>query len=313
MRAGIDIMGGDYAPSAALEGVSLALRELPDEHELVLIGDEAIINEYVEKNHTGGQNVKVVAASQVIGMSDSPTRAIQQKTDSSIAKGFRMLHDAEIDVFMSAGNTGAMLVGALYSIKAIPGVLRPAITSLIPKENGGYGIILDVGANLDCKQEVLVQFAMLGSIYSKNVYHIPQPKVGLLNIGSEREKGNIVTQATYPLLEEHSKINFIGNIEGYDLFSDAADVIVCDGFTGNVVLKAAESIRHIMKRRGLTDEYFDKFDYENYGGTPILGVNKPVLIGHGVSSPTAFKSMIMLGRDMVESQVIGKIRDAFES
>jgi phosphate acyltransferase len=312
MRVGLDIMGGDFAPQAPLEGVRLAYNELPANIKFVLFGDSGIINQFISSNELDPDRVEVVHTSEIIEMGESPTKAISQKKDSSIMVGLKMLRSKDIDVFMSAGNTGAVYVGALYTVKAISGILRPSITSIIPKENGGFGIILDVGANADCKQDVLLQFGILGSLYAKYVFDIEDPKVGLLNIGSEPEKGNLLTQAAYPLFENSSRLHFIGNVEGYDFFSDKVDVIVCDGFTGNVVLKTAETIYQIMKKRGLTDDYFRRYDYEDYGGTPILGINKPVMIGHGVSSPHAFLNMIKMGIHVAESKLIDNIKQAFE-
>lgn len=312
MRIGIDIMGGDYAPEAALKGINEACTELTQNITLVLIGEKSILRECHKESCTGNAGIEEIPTTQVIGMGESPTKAFTQKQDSSISKGFQLLKKGEVDVFLSAGNTGAMLVGSLYTIKAIEGVIRPSITTLIPKVTSGYGILLDIGANADCKQDVLLQFGILGSLYAKYVHKKEDPKVGLLNIGSEPEKGNLVTQAAFNLMNNFKKINFIGNVEGYDLFNDKSDVIVSDGFTGNIVLKTAEAIYEIMKQRNIVDAYFAKYDYENYGGTPILGVNKPVVIGHGVSSPTAFKNMIFLAKEMVDSQLIDKIKLAFE-
>ncbi len=312
MRIGLDIMGGDYAPKAPLEGVRLAYDALPQSVSFTLIGDKRIINDELDARYFGDDRIRVVHTTQVIEMGESPTKAISQKQDSSIVVGLKMLRAGEIDVFLSAGNTGAVYVAALYTVKAIEGILRPSITSIIPKENGGFGIILDVGANADCKADVLLQFGILGSLYAKYVFGIENPKVGLLNIGSEPEKGNLLTQGAYPLFENNQKIEFVGNVEGYDFFNDKADVIVCDGFTGNVVLKTAETIYQIMKKRGLTDDYFKRYDYEDYGGTPILGINKPVMIGHGVSSPHAFMNMIKMSIQVTESKLIDNIKQAFE-
>jgi glycerol-3-phosphate acyltransferase PlsX len=175
-------------------------------------------------------------------MHEHPTKALKEKQQSSIALGFYYLAKGKIDAFISAGNTGAMLVGALFSIKAIDGVLRPTISTIIPKENGGTGLLLDVGINADCKPENLNQFAILGSLYAKHILGIDNPRVGLVNIGEEEGKGNLLAQATYPLLKENSQINFIGNIEGRDIFIDKVDVMVCEGFTGNIILKMAESL-----------------------------------------------------------------------
>jgi len=312
MRIGLDIMGGDYAPKAPLEGVKLAYDELPADVSFILFGDETIINEGLGARYLVDDRIRIIHTTEVIEMGESPTRAMAQKPDSSIVVGLKALRAGDIDVFMSAGNTGAVYVASLYTVKAIEGIMRPSITSIIPKENGGFGIILDVGAVADCKQDVLLQFGILGSLYAKYVFGIDDPKVGLLNIGSEPEKGNLLTQAAYPLFENSQKIDFIGNVEGYDFFNDKADVIVCDGFTGNIVLKTAETIYQIMKKRGLTDEYFKRYDYEDYGGTPILGINKPVMIGHGVSSPHAFMNMIKMGIQVAESKLIEKIKQAFE-
>jgi phosphate acyltransferase len=312
MRIGIDVMGGDFAPGAALEGISRGIKHLNAGEKLVLLGDQSVITPYLKDNGLQSGQVEVVHTEQVIEMGESPTKAIAKKPDSSIAVGFKLLKEEKIDVFIGAGNTGAMFVGAFYSIKAIPGIMRPAITSIVPKEDGGYGIFLDVGANADCKPEVLDQFGLLGSIYAKYVYKIPEPKVALLNIGSEKEKGNLLTQSAYQIMEKNPTINFIGNIEGYDMFNNKADVIVCDGFTGNIVLKFGETMYQMMKKRGYTDEYFEKFDYEHYGGTPILGVNAPVIIGHGVSTSYAFESMIKLGRSIHRSGLINHFKSAFD-
>jgi len=204
-----------------------------------------------------------------------------------------------------------MLVGSMYTVRAIPGVIRPCITSILPKENGGVNIILDVGTNADCKPDVLYQFAILGSIFAEHVYGIDSPRVGLLNIGEEEEKGNLLTQATHALMKDSKDFNFVGNVEGRDLFLDKADIIVCDGFTGNVVLKEAESLYSILKRRGLSDEYFDRFNYELYGGTPILGINADVIIGHGSSSPLAIKNMLKLAADVSVAKLSETIKTAF--
>ncbi len=314
MKIGIDIMGGDYAPESPIKGVAKALPNLPEDVQLVLIGDEHYIESYKSKlDYENTNQLDFLCTSQVIEMSESPTKSFSQKTDSSIYKGFESLKTENLDVFLSAGNTGAMMVGSLYTIKAISGVLRPAITTLVPKSDGKFGIMLDVGANPDCKPEVLEQFGVLGSQYLKSVYNLDNPRVGLLNIGEEKEKGNIVTQSAYSNMEQSGNMNFVGNVEGYDLFKDKADVYVCDGFTGNIVLKTAEGIFEMIKKRGISDEYFSNFDFENHGGTPILGVNKPVIVGHGVSTPMAFENMIKVGQGIVNSQLIDKIQRAFES
>jgi glycerol-3-phosphate acyltransferase PlsX len=218
-----------------------------------------------------------------------------------------------MDAFISAGNTGAMLVGAHYFLKPIEGVLRPTISTVLPKENGGTGVLLDVGLNADCKPENLNQFAVLGSLYAEHILGIERPRVGLLNIGEEEGKGNILTQATYPLLKENGQIHFIGNIEGRDLLMDKADVMVCEGYTGNVILKLAESLYDIASGHQIESKFFDRFDFEYYGGTPLLGVTKPVIIGHGISRGRSFLNMMKLAQKMLETDLLGKMKESFLS
>ena len=287
MKLGLDISGGDFAPRANVLGAILALDQLPDDVELVLIGRQDDIASILEEKGVVSNRITVVNAPDVITMEDHPTRAIPQKPNSSISVGFELLAQKKIDSFASTGNTGAMLVGSIYKINSIPGVIRPCITSVLPKVGGGNSIILDVGSNADCKPDVLYQFASLGSLYAQNVINIKNPKVGLLNIGEEEGKGNLLTQSAYKLMKGSDDFNFIGNIEGGDLFNGKADVVVCDGFTGNIVLKQAEGMYNIAKQIGIEYTYFDRFNYENYGGTPILGVNSDVIIGHGVSNDIA--------------------------
>src|SRR5690606_3877372 len=241
MKIGLDVLGGDYAPKSTILGAIEAQKVLSADQRIVLIGDEEETKKSIEAAGVDTSLFDYVHAPDAISMHEHPTKAITQKPNSSIARGFELLKNGEIDSFSSAGNTGAMLVGAMFSVKPIPRVLRPAIATNVPKLKSGFGILLDVGANADCKPEMLNQFAILGSLYAEYVYGIENPKVGLLNIGEEEEKGNALTISTYPLLKTNSKINFIGNAEGRDLFTDHADVYVCDGFTGNVVLKLAES------------------------------------------------------------------------
>lgn len=310
MLIGVDIMGGDYAPVETTLGAIEARQELPSRINLLLIGDKDRITEII-KNRGGDPDLfEYYHTTQVIGMGEHPTKAFQQKTDSSISAGFKLLAEKRIDAFASAGNTGAMMVGAMFSVKTIPGILRPCISTIVPKEDGNIGVILDVGVNADCKPEMLVQFGILGSLFASQVLHIADPKVGLMNIGEEAEKGNMLTQAAHQLMKNSSEFNFIGNIEGRDLFNDKADVIVCDGFTGNVILKEAESLYTLLKKRGIHDEYFERFNYENYGGTPILGVNGNVVIAHGMSNAKAVKNMILLSRDVIEADLSAKIKQA---
>ena len=228
-------MGGDFAPNSTIEGALLANKEIGKECSIVLIGKKEIIEEKLLEFGSNGSEFEILDAPDVVEMGDNPTKVFSQKPKSSIAIGFGVLQEKKIDALCSVGNTGALLVGSMYTVRAIPGIIRPSVTAVVPKENGGVGILLDVGTNADCKPDVLYQFAILGSLYLNLVYKIENPKVGLLNIGKEEGKGNLLTQATYSLMKGTSDFNFVGNIEGRDLFSDSADVIVCDGFTGNVV------------------------------------------------------------------------------
>jgi glycerol-3-phosphate acyltransferase PlsX len=310
MRIGLDMMGGDFAPLEAVKGVKVFLESGATDVHLVLIGDEVALVPLLADAQLDQSRYSVVHSSQVIGMNEHPTKALKEKPQSSIAIGFYLLQNGKIDAFISAGNTGAMMVGTFYTIKAIEGIQRPTISTLVPRDGSGYGLLLDVGINADCKPENLVQFALLGSLYSKHILNNENPTVGLLNIGEEEGKGNLLAQATYPLLKEHPQLNFIGNVEGRDIFTNKADVIVCEGFTGNVVLKMAESIHDMAVRRNINDEYMHKFDHETFGGTPVLGVNKPVIIGHGISKSLAFKNMILSAQKVHESKLVDKIRES---
>jgi glycerol-3-phosphate acyltransferase PlsX len=223
-----------------------------------------------------------------------------------------LLKAGKVDAFCGAGNTGAMHVGAMFSIKSVEGIIRPAIAGLVPKEKGNYGVILDVGANAECKPDVLTQFAQLGHIYAEEVLRIKNPKVGLMNLGEEEEKGTLHTQAAHQYLKV-SHLNFIGNIEGRDVFNDKADVIVCDGFVGNVILKMAENFYDLLSRRDKLDPYFEEFNYENVGGSPILGINGNVIIGHGVSTALAFKNILLMAERMVDSGLYHRIQDYFKN
>lgn len=313
MRIGIDIMGGDFAPEAAVLGAILAHKELSQTDRLVLIGNEQKIHEILNREKFPASNFEIVHASEVIEMGDHPAKAFSKKPDSSITKGFFMLATGQLDGFASAGNTGAMLVGAMHAVKSIPGVIRPVITAAIPRPDGSFAIMLDVGINPDAKPDVLYQYAILGSIYAENVYNVKNPKVALMNIGSEEEKGNLVSKATYELMKDSTEFNFVGNVEGNNLFEEnKADVIVCDGFVGNIILKTAEAFYVLFRKRKLKDEFFDKLNFEDYGGTPILGVNKNIVIGHGISREKAIKNMILHTKHVAEANLAEKIKEAFK-
>jgi glycerol-3-phosphate acyltransferase PlsX len=313
MKIALDAMGGDFAPQAAVAGAVLAAQRLAGKAQVVLIGTEAEVRPLLQQYGPAAAELELVFSTQVIEMGEHPAKAFQQKQDSSIAVGYRMLHSGEIDAFCSAGNTGAMLVGAMFTVRPVAGVLRPAIANFVPKLAGGYGILVDAGANADCKPEMLEQFGELGSLYAQYVLGITRPKVGLMSLGEEEGKGSAVTQAAHQLFKVNPHVHFIGNIEGRDLFNDKADVIVCDGYVGNVMLKMAESMYDIMVTRNLNDEFFEKVNYETIGGSPILGINDNAIIGHGVSTPLAICNMLMQGYQMAHSGIVDQIKDSFKS
>ncbi|MET3113008.1 glycerol-3-phosphate acyltransferase PlsX [Pedobacter sp. CG_S7] len=312
MKIGLDIMGGDYAPKANVLGAIAAHQILSPGEHLVLIGDTQQIKPLLSEQGFDPDHFEYFHTEEVIGMGDHPTKSIAQKPNSSISIGFDLLKHGKIDSFASAGNSGAMLVGAVLSVKTCTNILRPCITSIVPKLDGGIGVMLDVGANADCKPDFLLQFGILGSLYSETVMQVKNPKVALMNLGEEDKKGNVLSMAAFSLMKECKQINFVGNIEGRDLFNKKADVIVCDGFTGNIMLKLAESFYVLTIKKGFKDEFFDRFNYENYGGSPVLGVNAPVIIGHGISSPLAVKNMIMQSREMITTGLVAKIQAAFK-
>lgn len=312
MRIGIDIMGGDYAPEAIMLGAALAFKELPENTRLVLIGDENQITSICRNHSIPVENFEIVPTTQQIGMGDHPIKAFSQKTDSSIVTGFRMLKEGRIDSFASAGNTGAMLVGAMQVIKSVPGIIRPAIAAAIPRLAEKPMLLLDVGLNPDCRPDVLYQYAILGKIYARDVFGIPEPRIGLLNIGSEDEKGNLLTKSTFQAMKDTTDFNFYGNVEGNDLFSDKVDAIICDGFIGNVMLKEAEAFYFLIRNRKIEDPFFEKFNFVHIGGTPVLGVNAPVLIAHGISNDIAIKNLIRQSIDVVKADIAGKIKEAFK-
>ena len=310
MRIGLDVMGGDRAPDATIRGAILAHKTIKQYGEIVLIGDEQIIRDKLEEFEVSPDDFVIVHAEQTIHMGENPTKAYKLKTKSSINVGFQLLKEGEIQAFSSAGNSGAMLVGSMYSIKPVKGIARPATAAIFPRQDGGNNIILDVGTNVDVKPEHLFQFAILGNLYAHYVFHIERPRVGLLNIGEEKEKGNFVTKSAYPLLENSKTFNFVGNVEGRELLRNHADVIVCDGFTGNVVLKQTEAFFRILTKRGLSDDYLSRFKYENYGGTPVLGVNAAVMLGHGISNDVAIKNMILHACEVHKADLPSRIENS---
>lgn len=305
-------MGGDFAPDAVIAGSILALPKLSTEERIVLFGEqECILNKLAQSNTDAG-SFDIVNSTEVIAMTDHPAKAFAHKPNSSISKGFAALAAGEIDGFASAGSTGAMMVGAMMAIKQIPGVIRPGIASFIPVDGSTSNILIDVGLNPDCRPDVLYQYGVLGHHYAKYVLGIENPRVGLINIGEEESKGNLVAKATHELMKDSHDFNFVGNVEGHSLFSkDKADVLVCDGFVGNVVLKETEAFYHLLKKHSSDTEFVELFNADNYGGTPVLGVNKPVIIAHGASNPVAIMNMILQTREVINSKLCDRIKQAF--
>ncbi len=306
-------MGGDFAPEVAVKGAIMALDSLSDGSRIVLYGDQEQILRILSEEGCDSSKFDIVATSEVIEMCDHPAKAFQQKSDSSIVVGFKHLAAGVISGFASAGSTGAMMAGSMYVLKPIEGVIRPTISSLIPTVTGRPAMILDVGLNVDCKPEVLAQYGLLGSIYAQSVLGIENPRVALLNIGEEESKGNAQVKATYDLMKAHGEYNFVGNVESSYMFTGKiADVIVCDGFVGNTMLKMAEGLYRINHAlTGCEHPFWEAMNYEHVGGTPVLGVNAPVVIGHGSSTAKAIKSMILTTESCAKANLAEKIKAAF--
>ncbi|MFA9423310.1 MAG: phosphate acyltransferase PlsX [Sedimentibacter sp.] len=328
MKVAIDAMGGDNAPEAIVKGSILAR----DEYNLgiVLTGNEKEIKKILEKNTANFNNIDIINAEEVITNDDKPVMAIRRKKDSSLVKALNSVKNKEADAIVSAGSTGALLSGATLIIGRIEGIERPAIGSLIPNMNGGVSLLIDSGANVDSKPEFLYCFAVMGDIYLKRVMNIASPKIALANIGSEKSKGDKLTVETYGLLEKTTlPMNFIGNIEAREILQGKADIIVCDGFVGNMILKTLEgTVQEIMK--GLKEEimattrskiggalikpamskFKSKFDYSEHGGAPLLGVKAPVIKAHGSSGEKAIKNAIRQAKVCYESNVTELIEES---
>jgi phosphate acyltransferase len=324
MRIAVDAMGGDYAPGEIIKG-ALQAASVNSDLEIILVGQPEKIEEFLPKNERP-QNIFIKAASEVVEMGEHPAQAVRKKKDSSIVVATRMVKEGEADAIVSAGSTGAQMAAALLGLGRIKGIDRPAIVTQLPTLEGGK-LILDVGANPDAKPEHLVQYAMMGSIYAERILDIKNPKVALLNIGGEEGKGNELTQATYPLLKE-VPLNFIGNIEGRDIPYGRADVVVCEGFVGNVLLKTTEGLAgalfQLIKEKitatpvrklgalaikpGLK-EIGKMMDYAEYGGAPLLGVDGISIICHGSSKGKAIFNAIRVAKDCVNSRFIDEIRE----
>lgn len=326
MKIILDGMGGDNAPASVVEGAVLALKEM--NHEIILVGQEELIRNELKKYKYDEDRITIVDAREIITNDEAPVRAVRSKKDSSIVKGINMVKSGEGDIFISAGSTGALLSGGLFILGRIQGIDRPALASVYPIIGGKASLLVDAGANAECKPNNLLEFGIMGNIYMEKVIGRENPRVGLVNIGSEAKKGSTLTKAAYELLEQ-SDMNFIGNVEAREVPKGACDVIVTDGFTGNVILKLTEglawNILQVLKRKftegvkaklgaallidklsGLKQE----FDYSSYGGAPILGVKGPIVKMHGSSSANAVKNTILKGIPYVEGDVVGTIQNS---
>ena len=325
MRIVVDAMGGDRAPGVVVEGAVQAARDL--DLELVLVGQRGAVQSELDKHDTAGLSLTLQHASQVIEMDEHPAAAVKAKKDCSMVVGMELLKRHEADGFFTAGNSGGALAAALFRLGRIRGIKRPSISTVFPSQTRqGYCFLLDIGANADCRPEYLLQFAIMGSIYAERVLGVPNPRVAILSNGEEEGKGNQLVLETTPLLK-NSALNFVGNAEGKDICLGLADVIVTDGFTGNVALKQAEGVakflldllkeeitgRSMSKVGGLLarpafDEVKRRLDYREYGGAPLLGVDGIVIIGHGRSDAKAIRNGIQVAAQAVENSVLDAIK-----
>lgn len=307
MRIGLDVMGGDFAPEAIVKGACLAVDELSSSDELVLFGKQDAIEKILAEQGVAKEKFVIVDCSEVIDMHDQPIKAFTAKPNSSLAVGFSYLKKGQIDTFASAGNSGAMLVGTMYSVGLMEGVLRPCLAALIPKAKESVTVLLDVGVDTDTKPETLYQFGLLGSCYAECALGIENPRVALTNIGEEDGKGNLQCKAAFQLMK-NSTYNFVGNAEPIEIYKDNVDVMVCDGFVGNLLMKNIEAFARIIAKRGMVDDFIKRFNYEIYGGLPLLGANGVVIVGHGVSNEKAIKSMVLQSKKIYESDIINKLK-----
>ncbi len=313
MRIGIDMMGGDFAPGSVIRGAILARESLPVDVEIVLFGNQDVLSRYAEEHQLDVSGLSIEHTLDDVGMDDHPLKVFKEKPKAGLFLGQRLLAEGDLDGFCSAGNTGAMMVGAMQIINSIPGIIRPAIAATIPNVEGSHSVILDVGLNPDARPDVLYQYGSIGTIYSNLVHGIDEPKVALLNVGIEESKGNMVTRSAYQLMKDSSSYKFIGNIEANEMFvSTRADVIVTDGFIGNMMLKQAEAFYKVVSLKSIANGYFEMFNFENYGGTPVLGVNAPLVIGHGISNDKAIKNMLLHTVDVVGAELVNRIKEELE-
>jgi glycerol-3-phosphate acyltransferase PlsX len=323
-------MGGDFAPRHEILGAVQALKASSD-FQLFLVGQKDKILQIAKEENVQIDESMIIDAPDIIGMDETPTVAIKSKPNSSLVVGAKLVREKKADAFVSAGNTGAMMAASTLLIGRIPGVGRPTIGASFPTEKGKFCIVFDAGASVDSKPQHLFEYAILGSIFSKEIYGVEKPTIGLLNVGEEESKGNELTFASYKLLKE-SQLNFHGNVEGRDILKGVVDVVLCDGFVGNIVLKFGESVLTFLKSRirgyaekGLLNKLkalvvksvlkasLSDMDYQTHGGVPLLGVNGISIIGHGSSSPLAIKNMILRAKEMHDKNLIKKFEEAIKA
>lgn len=307
LRIGLDAMGGDFAPDNEVSGALEALAGSGGRFQIYLFGDEKAIAGVCDRIGCSSGNFVIVHCPERITFADHPAMSVTRKTRSSLVRGFEMLASGEIDAFAGTGNTGAMMTACCTKLSLVNGVHRPCISVELPGMTGKRILLLDVGFNAECRPEQYCHFAWLGSVYAQSVMGVKAPRVALLNIGGESGKGHIVVREAYRLMSDSQDYRFIGNIEPDSLFTtDSADVVVTDGFTGNIFLKQAEGFYDIASARGIHDPYIDRFNYEEYGGTPVLGVSSTVIIGHGRSTPRAIAKMILKAENVLNCGLIEK-------
>ena len=311
MRIALDVMGGDHGPAPVVAGALEAVQTNPN-IILTLVGDRGQIEPLIQNlPEEISSRVGTHHASQVLTMEDHPLLGLRKKPDCSILRTWQLMAERKVEAIVSPGNTGAVVAAGLRLKKFLKYVRRPGIATVMPTMKGPC-VMIDVGANAAPKATHLFQYGVMGSIYARKICNKEHPTIGLMNIGSESAKGHDLAKETYELFKaSHLSDRFVGNIEGRDILLNKADVLVCEGFTGNVVLKLAESIYDIVKRRDIHDEHFDRFNFEQYGGVPVLGVAKPVIIGHGISHALAFKNMIRIASRMLEIDLMGKMKNSF--
>jgi len=327
MKIALDAMGGDYAPSTTVEGAIRALQEDGD-LEIILVGDKEEIEQELKKQEYSGDQITIRHASQTVEMEDSPLTALRKKKDSSIRVAVDLVKSGEADAMVSAGNSGVVMATALHVLGKLPGVERPAIAAVMPSLKDHF-VLIDAGANVDCKPTHLFQFAVMGEAYARYIFNIESPKIGLLSIGEEDIKGNELTRETFKILKD-SKLNFIGNVEGKDIFEGEADVVVCDGFVGNIALKIAEGLAettakilkkeisekavgkvNLMLLKDALKSFKKKTDYSEYGGAPLIGLKQPCIIAHGRSTSKAIKNAIMVAATFHRKRVCEVVSQEF--